>query len=323
MYRRLLTTFGVLVSLSMWADNAAAVGSGAAPQKSADIRSWLVGRWADNGDCSFVTQLFQNGTYVQPNGSTGAWAVSGRSLIIGTLVLKIEEAHAKSLVLSSNGKKGTSTRCPHAQSTAAARQGIAQLLKFGTVGSRFGGSPGQTFVNVKIGSVSVSLPTTWRLVEGFEESLIQQIAGEATPSGLEHTESTVLLAATSMPTSTYASTRFTQSAPSFSPSDLPKIAKADLTLVFKRIRTELAGSLAPLGIEILSFYGSKFETVSGRPAILTRYRRSGLKGAVVVEYYTVFTPKRDIDLWLSYRESETARWKPVMDRIRSSLVIAD
>lgn len=85
---------------------------------------------------------------------------------------------------------------------------------------------------------------------------------------------------------------------------------------------QLLSEMLPLqGNHLLDFLGSRIEKISGYPAIITEYRRSGPKGPVVVQINQIFTSSQEIRINLSYRESEIALWKSVLSKIRKSIVV--
>jgi hypothetical protein len=81
--------------------------------------------------------------------------------------------------------------------------------------------------------------------------------------------------------------------------------------------------LLPLqGNRLLNFYGVHVERISGHPALVTRYRRSGPKGSVIVEINQIYPGGRhELRMNLSYRESEKALWLPVVKKIRATIKI--
>jgi hypothetical protein len=45
-------------------------------------RSYLVGRWTDDGDCTAVTEFRADGSFLYPWGDTGQWTLSGDRLTL-------------------------------------------------------------------------------------------------------------------------------------------------------------------------------------------------------------------------------------------------
>jgi hypothetical protein len=75
------------------------------------------------------------------------------------------------------------------------------------------------------------------------------------------------------------------------------------------------------GLQLIEFMGSRIDKISGYPALVTEYRRTGPKGSVFVQINQIITESQDIRINLSYRESEVALWKPVIGNIRQSITI--
>ncbi len=96
---------------------------------------------------------------------------------------------------------------------------------------------------------------------------------------------------------------------------------ADLKDIENGIRTNLEKSLPLQGLQLLQFYGVRKDRISGYPVIVTEYRRSGPKGPVIVQVNQIFTESQTIGVNLSYRESEASLWKPVIEKIRQSIMV--
>ena len=90
-------------------------------------------------------------------------------------------------------------------------------------------------------------------------------------------------------------------------------------------RTEMQSNLQKLlpqqGNQLMTLFGVRRESISGYPALITDYRRSGPNGPVIVSAVTVFTPSQDLQIILSYRESEQVIWKSVIGKVYQSIVI--
>ena len=76
----------------------------------------LVGRWTDNGDCSQITVLRQDGVFIAPNGHQGNWGMLGSQLTLwgtgGAFSWETSLENGNVLVLTeANGATARSTRC--------------------------------------------------------------------------------------------------------------------------------------------------------------------------------------------------------------------
>lgn len=183
-----------------------------------------------------------------------------------------------------------------------------------------------SFVSVKLPrGIELQIPKNWWLLSAEHNKSIKNsieavvdLSGIGLPSGQE----TNLIAANSMPRSTYASVRVDSIIPaSVVPSDFESITATDVHELQTEIRQLLQKILPLQGSQLLEFFGTRIETISGHPVIVTEYRRSGPKGPVFVQTNRIFTPSQEINIHLSYREMEVALWKPVVGKIRKSIVI--
>jgi hypothetical protein len=87
------------------------------------------------------------------------------------------------------------------------------------------------------------------------------------------------------------------------------------------MQSNLKKLLPQQGNQLLAFFGVRRVTISGHPALITEYRRSGPKGPVIVSIIQIFTPSQDLRINLSYREAEQAIWKPVIGKVYQSIVL--
>jgi hypothetical protein len=76
-----------------------------------------------------------------------------------------------------------------------------------------------------------------------------------------------------------------------------------------------------MGYELLELLGVSVSTMAGYPALVIEYRRTGTQGPVRVQLIQVVTDDQDLEINLSYRESEVMFWKPVVAKIRQSIRI--
>lgn len=182
------------------------------------------------------------------------------------------------------------------------------------------------FASVKLPrGIELQIPKGWWLL-GADHNRIIQTAVEAVMDlsgiGLPDGQETNLIAANSMPRSTYAAIRVDSTIPpSVAPSKFSSFIPADVRELQSDIRQTLQKLLPLQGSQLIEFLGSRIEKISGHPAIVTEYRRTGPKGPVFVQSNQIFTPSQEIRINLSYRESEVALWKPVVGKIRNSIVV--
>lgn len=114
------------------ANNAGAGGGNAAPTPTSEPaptpapapaaapsgagRAAFVGRWGDNGECSQVTVLGEDGIFIAPNGARGNWTVQGDQLTIsgpgGSVSWRVFLNDPNTMTLtSSDGSQAQSIRC--------------------------------------------------------------------------------------------------------------------------------------------------------------------------------------------------------------------
>jgi hypothetical protein len=173
--------------------------------------------------------------------------------------------------------------------------------------------------------IELQIPKGWWLLSADHNRIIQtsvEAAMDLSGIGLPDGQETNLIAVNSMPRSTYAAVRVDSTIPpSVAPSAFASITAADIRELQTEMRQNLQKLLPLQGNQLIEFFGSRIEKISGYPAIVTEYRRTGPKGPVFVQINQVFTSGQEIRINLFYRESEVALWKSVVGKIRQSIVI--
>ena len=94
-------------------------GGGAIPASSSGTvrldRTYMLGRWTDDNDCSNVIEFNQDGGFVANNGGTGLWNLDGDRLTLSgnqTATLRISPIDQNTMtVINADGSLGRSTRC--------------------------------------------------------------------------------------------------------------------------------------------------------------------------------------------------------------------
>lgn len=185
---------------------------------------------------------------------------------------------------------------------------------------------GSNFAQVTLPrGIELQIPKGWWLLSADHIRVIQttvEAAMDLSGIGLPDGQETNLIAANSMPRSTYAAVRVDSTIPpSVAPSEFASITAADVRELQTEIRQNLQKLLPLQGSQLIEFFGSRIEKISDHPAIVTEYRRTGLKGPVFVQINQIFTSSQEIRIALSYRESEVALWNPVVGKIRQSIII--
>lgn len=182
------------------------------------------------------------------------------------------------------------------------------------------------FTTVKLPrGIEILLPKGWWFL-GADHNHLLDISAEAALdlSGIGQPEGTDvnLIAANSMPKTTYAAVRVNSTTPvSNSPSEITNLTSTEFQSLQSEMHENFKKSLPLQGNQLLAFFGVRRDTISGHPALVTEYRRSGPKGPVMVVTLQIFTPSQEISINLSYRESEQAIWRPVISKIRQSITV--
>lgn len=173
--------------------------------------------------------------------------------------------------------------------------------------------------------IELQVPKGWWLLGADHNRAIQtsvEAAMDLSGIGLPEGNESNLIAANSMPRTTYAAVRVDSTIPpSVALSEFASITATDVRELQTEMRQNLQKLLPLQGGQLIEFFGSRIEKISGHPAIVTEYRRTGPKGPVFVQINQIFTSSQEIRINLSYRESEVALWKPVIDKIRQSIVV--
>jgi hypothetical protein len=183
------------------------------------------------------------------------------------------------------------------------------------------------FSSVKLPrGVEVQVPKGWWLLGKDYNRIIQtsvEAAMDLSGIGLRDGEEVNLIAANSMPRITYAALRIDSTIPpSATPKEIINISKSELRELSSYVEQEFNKLLPLQGNRLLNFYGVHVERISGHPALVTRYRRSGPKGPVIVEINQIYPGGRhELRMNLSYRESEKALWLPVVKKVRATIKI--
>lgn len=206
------------------------------------------------------------------------------------------------------------------QSDRRHSQGDAEL-KVATQASQVRSGSQFALVQLPYG-VSLELPKSWSLIGPDFNAVIETSAEAALDlSGYAVSGSHVnILAATSMPRSTYAAVRITViTPPVLSPAEVASLSPAEVNAVGSEAASGLREVLRRQNLQLLDYLGTAVEMIDSHPALVMSYRRSGPNGPVIVHMYQIFLPERTFRMSLSYRESEAALWQAVMQKIKESV----
>lgn len=200
------------------------------------------------------------------------------------------------------------------------------LLFLLLIAPHFALADGSNFMTVKLPrGVEIELPKDWRLFSDEQKKLIDttteaamDLSGIELPKGIEVN----LLSARAMPESMYAAAWVNSTTPIATlPLEVKNMSSAEIIDYGNEIKVGVSKLLPQIGYKLLQFNGIRRVTISGYPAFIMDYRRSGLKGPVMVSAIQIYTPSQEIYISLSYRESEKTIWKPVMEKAFKSIVV--
>lgn len=171
----------------------------------------------------------------------------------------------------------------------------------------------------------LQLPTGWWLLGKDLNQMIETSAEAALDlAGLDVGEGQEvnLIAANSMPRTTYAAVRVDSTVPpTIQPSELLSASPQEVAEIAPEMKDNLQKVLPQQGLYLLEFYGIRKDSINDHPTLVTEYRRTGPKGPVHVQINQVFTRSQELRINLSYRESEAVLWKPVTAKIRASITV--
>ena len=183
-------------------------------------------------------------------------------------------------------------------------------------------------IHLKYG-VTVDLPNSWRTLTSEEVGMINssteavyQAAGLDKQLGsYDQSQQQNLISVNSTPAYTYASfsASLNDDGPTF--SDLANINNQNL-LDFDRLAPSKFSSLFyQIKASLITYYGTTVDTVNGYPAIVSKLKRTGYGGPVIVRIIQTATRKHGYRFNFGYRESEERIWKAVLDRVKSSITL--
>lgn len=172
--------------------------------------------------------------------------------------------------------------------------------------------------------VRVDVPKNWWILSGDINASIET-AGEAAinligadlPSGRK----TNLFRANSMPKTTYAGIAINASDADIVADDIRGASATDLAELTPMMKEMMQRALSQGGLSVLDFYPIEKRVIDGHPALIVSYRRTGPQGPVIVRMTRLVVGDKEIRLNLSYRESESVLWKPVIGHMEKSLRI--
>lgn len=187
-------------------------------------------------------------------------------------------------------------------------------------------SPSSNFKRVNLPrGVSLDVPKGWwALDDEFTQMLhtSTEAVMDLTRMPLQEGAETDLIRANSMPKSTFAAVAVTSIVPpSGQPDELRALESAELSELAGYIKVGLRDVLVKQGWQLLGEVTVQVGSMSGYPALISEYRRTGPKGSVFVQIIQIMTGKQEVKITLSFREKEATIWRSIIEKIRRSIVV--
>lgn len=235
---------------------------------------------------------------------------------------------AYQVITVSEGYVYTLTFRARAGDFAAAWPTFDSMIKSFTTREKVAPTGTSNFVKLNLPlNVSIEVPKNWWLVdlnEEYKTSVETAIEAGLKLQGLDLPtgKKTNLFRANSMPRTTYASIAINATDSELDPSLLRQASNAEIQELSREFQSMFAKQFETMGVKLLEFYGVRREFFGKHPALIIRYKRSGLNGPVIFQMTRLFLGTKEISVNLAYRESETFLWKPVIDYMQSSFSVA-
>lgn len=174
--------------------------------------------------------------------------------------------------------------------------------------------------------ISIEVPSHWLLHSDAEKKNFAAAGeGSSRVAGIDYDTAenkSRLLAVSALPTPSGAKIRVNVVRPlTFSGADLRSATAQDFKGLKRDFSLEMEKSMTAMGAKLLSVETPRIEPINNSTAILFEYRRSDLRGSSpwTVRLYRI--PVRDmlIELTMSFRESDAAIFKPIIEYAKRSL----
>ncbi len=194
-----------------------------------------------------------------------------------------------------------------------------------TVNSAIAGDTSYRRFSLKDG-ISVEAPSHW-LVHGDSEkkNFAASAEGAARVAGIDYEisqDKSRLIAISALPIPSGAKIRINLIRPlPFSSAELRSASSQDLKEVEAEFREVMLKSMASMGAKLLTVSTPRIEMVNDSPSLVLEYRRSDPHSSSpwTVKQYKIPVGNKLIEMTISYRESDTAIWKPILEYVKQSL----
>ncbi len=104
-------------------------------------------------------------------------------------------------------------------------------------------------------------------------------------------------------------------------NQIKKFTKSEIELMGNFQKKMLQDLKRNGGPYLLTFYGTRKEIISGYPALVMEFTRSGPIGPARMQIVDIYTENQLIQIKLLYNEKESSQWKPIIDHIKKSFQV--
>ncbi|WP_458761697.1 hypothetical protein [Cupriavidus basilensis] len=183
---------------------------------------------------------------------------------------------------------------------------------------------------VRIGlarQVAVQVPRDWTILSGAQgraNGTIADAVGGVSIVPAPAGQTVNLLHAVSNVQNPYAAVIVNSLAQApVTPEQVRRFDRTMLLAYATSFERRMRDSLKTSGREMLSIDEPRLETIGGWPAIAVNYVRTGAQGTIYVQHFDIYTPDQELLLILSCRDTARGVWLPLLDRVRSSIVVGE
>lgn len=173
--------------------------------------------------------------------------------------------------------------------------------------------------------ISIEMPWHWTVLpEDFRKNLAASSQAMQDNAGIESVpgQKKGLLAVNATPTPTGAMIRVSVTEPpDYTQSDLAKATPRELKEVEREVLLAFKKMEASGGPVIIEMQSVQIEPFKNYRALAIRYVRKSVNGPSPwqVTQYKIPVDNRLIELTLSYRQSDSAIWRPILERVKRSV----
>jgi hypothetical protein len=173
--------------------------------------------------------------------------------------------------------------------------------------------------------ITIQIPAHWKVLsKDMRKNIRAATEAMAEHSNVPLREATNVLHVNATPDPAGAIVRVTIGPPpSFTATELKDANRSDLIELKDIFESQMRAIQKSGGPELIESYLPRIESISAIPCIAWSYRRTSAKGhgSWYVTQYKVPTRSMLVELTISYRESDSGIWVPILTKVRQSLSI--